>query len=264
MNNYSIADLLDDFSIRRLFDIFRNENKEVRLVGGCIRDIFLRKKTKDIDFAANIKPGEIINILNKNKIQYEDFAYKYGSITAILENQKYQITALREDINQMGRHTNIKYTNNWKQDAQRRDFTINALYLSGDGNLTDYFNGQKDLADSKLKFIGNVDERIQEDYLRIFRYYRFLGLFENPILIEGYEEILSQNVDKSFDYLSNDLIRKEILKMFSTSFPINCFFNKKKPKDKKYWIKLVKKEFVKSNYDIGLNKCLNNIELIIN
>ena len=72
MNNYSIADLLDDFSIRRLFDIFRNENKEVRLVGGCIRDIFLRKKTKDIDFAANIKPGEIINILNKNKIQYED------------------------------------------------------------------------------------------------------------------------------------------------------------------------------------------------
>ena len=132
MNNYSLGNLLQKYSIKRLFDIFENESKEVRLVGGCIRDAFLGKETKDIDVAANVKPDEIIKILNKHKIQYENFAYRYGSIIAIIEDQKFQITTLREDINQMGRHTNIIFTNDWKKDAKRRDFTINAMYLSSD------------------------------------------------------------------------------------------------------------------------------------
>ena len=96
----------------------------------------------------------------------------------------------------------------------RRDeiFTINAMYLSNDGTIKDYFYGQQDIAESKLQFIGNIDERIQEDYLRIFRYYRFLGIFENPQLINGYEEILTKYCEESYHYLSNDLIRQEIFK----------------------------------------------------
>ena len=236
----------------------------MRLVGGCIRDAFLGKETKDIDVAANVKPDEIIKILKKHKIQYENFAYRYGAIIAIIEDQKFQITTLREDINQMGHHTNIIFTNDWKKDAERRDFTVNAIYLSNDGNVTDYFNGQQDLSASKLQFIGNIDERIQEDFLRIFRYYRFLGIFENPHLIDGYEEILQRYCEKSFNYLSNDLLRQEILKMLNTSYPLNSFFNNKNNKKKRFWIELTKNHFVKTQYDLGLNKCLNKIDLLVN
>ena len=117
MNNYSLVNLLDTYSIKRLFDIFENEAKEVRLVGGCIRDALLGKETKDIDVAAKVQPDEIIRILDKHKIQYENFAYRYGAFIAIIEDQKFQITTLREDINQMGRHTNIIFTDYWKKYA---------------------------------------------------------------------------------------------------------------------------------------------------
>ena len=264
MNNYSVGNLLQKYSIKRLFDIFENESKEVRLVGGCIRDALLGKETKDIDVAANVKPDEIIKILKKNKIQYENFAYRYGAIIAIIEDQKFQITTLREDINQVGRHTNIIFTEDWKKDAERRDFTVNAIYLSNDGIISDYFNGQQDIVDGRLQFIGNIDERIQEDFLRIFRYYRFLGIFENPHLIDGYEEILQRYCEESFNYLSNDLLRQEILKMLNTSYPLNSFFNNKNNKEKRFWIELMKNHFVKTQYDLGLNKCLNKIDLLVN
>jgi len=264
MNNYSLAILLDQNPIKRLFDIFKNEAKEVRIVGGCIRDALLGIETKDIDIAANIQPDEIIQTLDKYKIQYEDFAYKYGSINTIIEDQKFQITTLREDINQIGRHTNIIFTNDWKKDARRRDFTINAMYLSSDGNIIDYFNGQKDLTENKLQFIGNIEERIQEDFLRIFRYYRFLGIFQKPKLIDGYDTTLKRYCAESFNYLSNDLLRQEILKMFNTSYPLNSFFNNKDNKEKRFWIKLTTDHFVKTQFSLGLNKCLNKIDLLIN
>jgi poly(A) polymerase len=264
MHNNLITKLLDKDPIKRLFDIFENEKKEVRIVGGSIRDALLGIETKDIDIAANIHPDEIIAILKKHKLNYENFAYKYGSITTIIESQKIQITTLREDINQMGRHTNIIFTNDWKKDAARRDFTINALYLSSNGEIQDYFNGEEDLKKNIIHFIGNIEISIQEDFLRIFRYYRFLGIFEDSKSIQGYEKILSQYFEKSFNHLSNDLIRQEILKMFNTSFPRNCFFNRKNSMKKKYWVELVKQHFIKTSYDIGLNKCLNKIDLLIN
>jgi len=263
MNNNLIVKLLDQDPIKRLFDIFEDEAKEVRIVGGCIRNALLGVKTKDIDIAANIHPDEIIAILKKHKLRYEIFAYKYGSITTIIGGQKIQITTLREDINQMGRHTNIIFTNDWKKDAARRDFTINALYLSSSGEIKDYFNGKEDLEKNIIHFIGSIETSIQEDFLRIFRYYRFLGIFENPKLIEDYDKILSQNFEKSFNYLSNDLIRQEILKMFNTPFAENCFFIRDSMK-KKYWIELVTKHFIKSSYEIGLKKCLNKIDLLVN
>ena len=263
MNKNLITKLLDQDHIKRLFEIFEDEAIEVRIVGGCVRDALLGFSTKDIDIAANIHPDEIIVILKKHKLNYENFAYKYGSITATIEGQKIQITTLREDINQMGRHTNIIFTNDWKKDAARRDFTINALYLSSSGEIKDYFNGKEDLEKNTIHFIGSIETSIQEDFLRIFRYYRFLGIFENPKLVEDYDKILSQYFEKSFNYLSNDLIRQEILKMFNTPFAENCFFIRDSMK-KKYWIELVTKHFIKSSYEIGLKKCLNKIDLLVN
>lgn len=264
MKEHSLSALINQKSIKFLFKIFESASKEICLVGGCIRDALLDKEARDIDIAANANPNVIIQILNNNNLKYEDYAYKYGSITTFIEGQKFQITSLREDVNQLGRHTNIIYTNDWKKDAARRDFTINAMYLTSNGKLKDYFNGQEDLIDNTIRFIGNIEDSIQEDFLRIFRYYRFLGIFAEPNLIKGYDKILSQHLIKSFNFLSNDLVRQEILKMFHTSFPINSFFNTKNKIRKKYWITLTKKHFIKTEYEIGLNKCLNKIDLLIN
>ena len=264
MKEQSLSALINQKSIQFLFKIFENASKEICLVGGCIRDALLNKETRDIDLATNATPNVIIQILSKNNLRYEDYAYRYGSITTFIEGQKFQITSLREDINQLGRHTNIIYTNDWEKDAARRDFTINAMYLTSNGKLKDYFNGQEDLIDNTIRFIGNIEDSIQEDFLRIFRYYRFLGIFAEPNLIREYNKILHKYFIKSFDFLSNDLMRQEILKMFHTSFPINSFFNMNNKIEKKYWIELICKHFIKTKYEIGLNKCLNKIDLLIN
>ena len=137
MNNYIIKQLIENETIKTLFNYFNNDRKQIRLVGGCVRDALLGREVKDIDIAASIKIDKIINILDQNQIKHENFAYKYGSVVVFINNQKFQITSLREDINQSGRHTDILYTNDWEKDAKRRDFSINAIYLSEDSTLHD-------------------------------------------------------------------------------------------------------------------------------
>ena len=141
--------------------------------------------------------------------------------------------------------------------------SLNSYFWIGGACIYDFFNGQKDLNNNILRFLGNIEISIQEDFLRIYRYYRFLGLFEYPNVIQNYDEILCKYFENSFDYLSNNLIRQDILKMFNTSFPINCFFNNNDFKNKKYWVELVKKHFIKTNYEIGLYKCLNKVDNIL-
>jgi len=264
MNNNFINSLLNKQEVKTIINIFEKEGLEIRLVGGCVRNGVLKRDTKDIDCAVNKQPETTIKILQQYNIKYIDFAKKYGSITAFLNNQKFEITSLRKDINQKGRHSDIVYTNDWKIDAERRDFTVNAIYLTSDGGFVDYFGGLKDLEENKIKFIGDIEKRITEDFLRIFRYYRFLGVFKNPTLIKGYDEILSRYCEESFNYLSNDLIRQEILKMFDASFPLNSFFYNNDNTKKKLWIELTKKHFTNTGYELGLKKCLNKIDLLIN
>ena len=263
MKNLKKINLLDLKVIKKLFEIFREQNKDICLTGGCVRDSFLGKSSKDIDIAAKILPHEIIKILKQNNIKFDNFAIRYGSIIAIIENIKIQITSLRKDINPVGRETDITFTNHWKCDAARRDFTVNAFYLTYNNKIKDFFRGMEDLNYSRIRFIGNIEDRIQEDYLRIFRYYRFLGIFKDPNLDKDYDQVLLNHLENSFDFLNNDLIRKEILKMFKSPFPLNSFVNNKNDMKKKYWLRLLKKHFVKTGYEIGLNKCLNKIDQLI-
>ena len=264
MKEHLLSTLFNQKSVQSLFKIFENESKEICLVGGGVRDTFIGNVVKDIDIAANVTPNEIIKILKKNNLSYEDYGYKYGSITAYIENNKFQITTLREDVKQAGRHTNIIFTQDWKKDALRRDFTINAMYLSRSGKIKDFFNGKEDLNNHTLRFIGNIEDSIQEDFLRIFRYFRFLATFEEPNLIKDYDDILLSYFEQSFNFLSNDLIRQEILKMFNSPFPLNSFFNDKKTMEKKHWVELTKNHFIKTGYEIGLTRCLNKVDLLIN
>ncbi len=264
MNNKRTSDLLNKDHIKFLISIFENNNAEIRLVGGCIRDIFLNKVSKDIDTATDIKPNEIIEILNKNKIEYDDFAIQYGSIISYPLEHKVQITTLREDVNQMGRHTNVIYTKDWQKDAARRDFTFNAMYLGSDNKLFDYFNGQEDIKEMKIRFIGEIEERIKEDYLRIYRYFRFLGLFELPNITLKDQKIVEKYIHESLSVLTNDMIRQEVLKMFNMLYPLNCFNKSHQTQIKFKWVEIIKEHFIRTNYELGLNKCLNKIDNIIN
>ncbi len=171
-----------DKEIQKIFEAFNSySNKvELRFVGGCVRKLIIDEKVDDIDLSINLKPEDVIKVLKKNSINFYESGIDHGTITAIINKKNFEITSLRKDINTDGRHAEVQFTENWLEDASRRDFTINAIYSDIDGNLYDPFNGKKDLYDGLIKFIGDPTTRIREDYLRILRYIRFyLGYSKN-------------------------------------------------------------------------------------
>ena len=263
MNN-NVTDLLYTNHVKLLFSIFEKNSADIRLVGGCIRDALMNREVKDIDTATKIEPQEVLNLLENNNIEYDDFAIKYGSIISYPLNKKIQITTLREDVNQLGRHTNVIYTTDWKKDAARRDFTFNALYLGGNNKLYDYYDGQSHLREKKIKFIGEIEDRIKEDYLRIYRYFRFLGLFEIPKVTLSDQKIVEKYIHESLSILTNDVIRQEILKMFNMPYTLNCFYASHQNQQKFKWVEIIKEHFIRTKYELGLNKCLNKIDNLIN
>ena len=148
-------------------------NSDIRYVGGCIRKIINNEKVDDVDLATNLEPKKVCEALKQNNIKYFESGIEHGTITAIEDEYKFEITTLRKDILTDGRHAKVEFSNDWKADALRRDFTINAIYSDKNGNLFDPFNGKKDLEQGIVTFIGDANQRIQEDYLRILRYLRF-------------------------------------------------------------------------------------------
>ena len=178
-NLYSFKNNIKKLSIttpvKKIFEAINSHSSEseIRYVGGCLRKIFNNEKVDDIDLATNLNPIEVSEILKKNKINFYESGIEHGTITAILDDHKFEITSLREDIFTDGRHAKVKFSNDWKKDAARRDFTINSIYADLDGNIFDPHNGKKDIEMGQVNFIGDPEKRIKEDYLRILRYLRF-------------------------------------------------------------------------------------------
>ena len=142
----------------------------------CKRFNYKKKKSYDVDLATTLKPNEIIEILKKKKVKVIKSGFSHGTVIAILNKEKFEITTLRKDIKTDGRHAKVKFTKDWIVDSNRRDFTVNAMSCDFNGNLYDYHNGLKDLKEGRIKFIGDSKKRIKEDFLRILRYFRFLSL----------------------------------------------------------------------------------------
>ena len=160
------------FKIFKAINSYSSES-EIRYVGGCIRKIINGEKVDDIDLATNLEPKKVCDALKKENINFFETGIEHGTITAIIDKYKFEITSLRKDVSTDGRHAKVGFTKNWKEDASRRDFTFNSIYSDAEGNLFDPYNGKKDLENGNVKFIGNADKRIKEDYLRILRYLRF-------------------------------------------------------------------------------------------
>lgn len=158
--------------VQKLFKTLGQD--QVRFVGGVVRNALLGVPTGDIDLATTLTPNEVIQKLTTAKIKYVPTGIDHGTVTAVLNGIGYEITTLRRDVETDGRRAVVAYTTDWAEDAARRDFTMNALYADLDGKIYDPLGqGLADLEKRKVRFVGDAETRIQEDYLRILRFFRF-------------------------------------------------------------------------------------------
>ena len=214
-NSNSFQNLKNDSNVIQIFNSINNYSaeSEILFVGGCVRQNILKEQVEDIDLATNLNPDEVINCLNKNNIKFIDVGKKYGTITAIIEKRKFEITSLRKDVKTDGRYAEVKYCKNWREDANRRDFTFNSIYSNLNGELFDPFNGKDDLLNGSVKFIGNSTTRIKEDYLRILRYIRFFLIYSKNNHSEEIQKIIKQNIN-GINKISGDRLITELKKIF--------------------------------------------------
>lgn len=169
-------------SLQTLLKIFETHNYEIRVAGGAVRDILLGKTPKDVDFATTATPDQMKKMFEEEGVRMiNNKGEKHGTITARINNENFEVTTLRIDKVTDGRHAEVEFTTDWELDANRRDLTINSMFLGIDGQVYDYFGGYEDLKKRRVAFVGDPTKRIQEDYLRILRYFRFFGrIVEDP------------------------------------------------------------------------------------
>ncbi|MBV1797333.1 CCA tRNA nucleotidyltransferase [Siccirubricoccus sp. G192] len=146
---------------------------EARAVGGCVRDALAGLPVHDVDIAAPLPPEAIVARLRQAGLKVFATGLSHGTVTAVLAHQPVEVTSLRRDVATDGRHAEVEWTTDWREDAARRDFTINAMSLGADGRLWDYFGGCEDLAVGRVRFVGDPATRLREDYLRALRFFRF-------------------------------------------------------------------------------------------
>ena len=164
----------DDISA--LFKAFPEST--LRFVGGCVRNALMGVEVGDIDLATQLKPDDVANALKAAEIKYVPTGIEHGTITAVIDGKPFEITSLRKDVETDGRRAVVAFTTDWAEDAQRRDLTINALYTDLDGTIYDPTGqGLADLKAMKFRFVGDAEARVQEDYLRILRFFRFLAWY---------------------------------------------------------------------------------------
>jgi poly(A) polymerase len=202
-----------------------SESSEVRYVGGCIRKVIKKETIDDIDLATNLKPNEVCEALKNKNINFYETGIEHGTITAIIDGYKYEITSLRKDVKTDGRHAKVEFSLDWKEDAERRDFSINSIYSDGDGNLFDPNNGKKDLEDGIINFIGDTERRIKEDYLRILRYIRFFLNYSNHKHKPEIIKIIKINIS-GISKLSSERLLDEFKKLTKSNSFIKLFKDK--------------------------------------
>jgi len=219
--------LLENMTEARTIFSYLNEigeESKVRFVGGCVRKSLCGEYIDDIDLATSLEPNEVKKKLDKNDVKVMDTGISYGTVTAIVNKKKFEITTLRKDVSTDGRHARVEFTRNWEQDASRRDFTINAIYADLDGRILDPLNGVLDLQNGRINFIGSPEERIQEDYLRILRYFRFFAQYSKTNCDQNTIQSIKKNID-GINKISKERIFDELKKILSLKNVYNLFKN---------------------------------------
>ena len=210
---------------KKILEALNKKQPSSRFVGGFVRNYINNIGTKDIDIATQLSPDEVINILSKEKIKVIPTGIKHGTVSAFINDQSFEITTLRKDTNHDGRYAEVNFIDDWFEDASRRDFTINSIYVDHNGEIYDPFNGIEDLKERRVIFIGETEKRINEDHLRILRYYRFLAIY-NSSAEKKTRLIIKKNAEKIIK-LSRERIHEEFFKILeydSTGKIINLMY----------------------------------------
>ena len=253
--NLSFQELDKDIGAKKIFTLINNHSdlSEIRYVGGCVRKIINHESVDDIDLAVNLTPKEICEILEKNQIKFYETGLAHGTITAIINHHKFEITSLRKDIETDGRNAKVEFTKDWLEDASRRDFSINSIYADLDGNLYDPFDGKKNIEIGLVDFIGNEETRIKEDYLRIMRYIRFFLNYSKTT----HKTNTIRSIKKNLGGVSK-ISPERLLDEFSKLAKSNGFLRLSKDKFCLDIINLIFPQF--KNIDILKNITKNNIK----
>ncbi len=223
-----LRDLKNLEEVKSIFSVLENQDKGNKLmfVGGCVRKLLKKELVNDIDIATNLSPDELKNILRENNINFIETGITHGTITVVINKIKFEITTLRRDVSTDGRHANVEFISDWEEDAKRRDFTINAIYSDLKGEIYDPLGGLKDLENKIVKFIGDPNERIREDYLRILRYFRFYTQYNNhqhdikivQAIKKGLNGIRKISKERILDEFSKILNLKNFYELFDNEF----------------------------------------------
>ncbi len=228
--------------ILKIFNILQEgspKKKITMFVGGCVRKYIRNEKVDDIDIATIFSPAEIKSKFEETEVRVIDTGIEHGSLTLLINDKKFEITTLRKDIQTDGRHAEIAFTDDWETDSTRRDFTINSIYMDSKGNFFDPQSGINDLKNNQVKFIGDPEKRISEDYLRIIRFVRFsLQYSKNEISLPAIEAIKT-NLN-GIKKLSKERILNELYKIFK----LTNFDNILNIKDLKEIFLLIFPEFI--------------------
>jgi poly(A) polymerase len=187
-------------------------------VGSAVRNTLLKEPIHDYDIATTHLPEGVEQLCAAANIKTVPTGRQYGTLTVLCPPHTYEVTSLRRDIRTDGRHAQVSFTPHWQEDAARRDFTMNSLYLDQGGNLYDFHDGLKDLQAGRVRFIGNPSERIQEDFLRILRFFRFSAFYGHPPLDpEGLKACVGLRA--GLGRLSRERITAETLRLLQAPVP---------------------------------------------
>ncbi len=202
---------MEEVETRRVIDALSKQGQDVRFVGGCVRDALVGREIKDIDIATPDFPEKVIELLENAGIKAIPTGLDHGTITAVCNHKVFEITTLRLDVETDGRHATVAFTDNWVEDAARRDLTMNALSASLDGKIYDPFGGVQDLRDKHIRFVGDAVTRIEEDALRLLRFFRFQAWYGgseiDPIGLEATRQKAQMLGDLSAERIHSELMR---------------------------------------------------------
>ena len=206
------APWLREGALTRLMLALHHDGEEARVVGGAVRNALIGEPIREIDIATTAIPDEVVRRARAAGFKPVPTGIAHGTVTVVVEGSPFEVTTLRQDVETYGRHAKVAFGRDWRTDAERRDFTINALSATADGTIYDYVGGLDDLEQRRVRFIGEARARIEEDYLRILRFFRFHAAYGrgDPDREGLHAAILAR---AGLDQLSRERVRMEILKL---------------------------------------------------
>jgi poly(A) polymerase len=203
---------LTQSEVARLLALLDRDGEEARVVGGAVRNALLQLPVAEIDVATTAVPDEVVRRVQAAGLKSVPTGIEHGTITVVIDGKPFEVTTLRRDIETFGRKAKVVFGRDWAADAERRDFTINALSASAVGQIYDYVGGLADIAARRVRFIGDAEKRIAEDYLRILRFFRFHAWYgEGALDAAGLRACIVARA--GLDMLSRERVRMELLKL---------------------------------------------------